>query len=179
MGIAKTQVGYTESQMNFELGNDGVRHGYTRYGAWYGVPYNNWSAIFVSFCLSYAGADEAIFPISSSAGTMAELWKTNGKYIPVGEYVPQSGDIVFFNDNTAGIIAEVFGSTFCVIRGDMENAVTSDTISLSEASIVGWGSVETAVIQDALQPDDLLDISNGPAVFIIEGQTNSRRAGPP
>ena len=175
VGIAKTQVGYTESQMNFELGNDGVRHGYTRYGAWYGVPYNNWSAIFVSFCLSYAGADEAVFPISSSAGTMAELWKTNGKYIPIGEYVPQSGDIVFFNDNTAGIIAEVFGSTFCVIRGDMENAVTSDTISLSEASIVGWGSVETAVIQDALQPDDLLDISNGPAVFIIEGQTNSQQ----
>ena len=45
VGIAKTQVGYTESRLNFEVNQDGIRHGYTRYGAWYGTPYNDWSAI--------------------------------------------------------------------------------------------------------------------------------------
>ena len=30
--IAKMQVGYTESEDNFEVGNDGIRKGYTRYG---------------------------------------------------------------------------------------------------------------------------------------------------
>ena len=48
VGIAKTQVGYTESQQNFQVDGQGHRHGYTRYGAWYGAPYNDWSAMFVS-----------------------------------------------------------------------------------------------------------------------------------
>ena len=59
--VAATQQGHGESQNNFEAvlndtGDAWVRHGYTRYGAWYGVPYaEEWSAMFVSFCLRYAG----------------------------------------------------------------------------------------------------------------------------
>lgn len=169
VGIAKNQVGYTESQLNFETSDDGVRHGYTRYGAWYGAPYNDWSAMFVSFCLNFAGANSTEFPNSSGATMMAELWKTHEKYIPAGDYVPQSGDIVFFNNNTVGIVTEILNTTFHVIRGDIQNSVTSDMMSLSDPSIVGWGSTETTAPQDELQTDDLLDISNGPAFFIIEG----------
>ena len=55
-GIAKTQAGYTESKRNFHVGSDGIRRGYNRYGAWYGTPYTDWSAIFVSYCLHYAGS---------------------------------------------------------------------------------------------------------------------------
>ena len=175
VGIAKTQVGYTESQLNFEASDDGVRRGYTRYGAWYGAPYKDWSAMFVSFCLSYAGANATEFPNSSGAAMMAELWKAQGKCIPVGDYVPQSGDIVFFNNNTAGIVTEVFNATFYVIRGDIQNAVTSDTMSLSDTSIIGWGITETPDPQDELPTNDLLDISNGPAFFIIEGEREQQR----
>ena len=73
VGIAKTQVGYAESALNFEADNDEVKHGYTRYGAWYGAPYNEWSAMFVSFCLYYAGADLNEYPINSGANTIAGL----------------------------------------------------------------------------------------------------------
>ena len=219
VGIAKTQVGYTESQLNFEVSNTGERKGYSRYGAWYGAPYQDWSAMFVSFCLHYADADPEAFPNSSGANAMAELWKDRGKYIPAGNYIPQSGDIAFFNNNTAGIVTEVYNATFYVIRGDQENAVSGDTMSLSDSSIVGWGSTEAPEIQEQLpanppeptieetepptqtiepstdttespaeevtapptettEPpsetteapmDDLLNISNGPAFFIIEG----------
>ena len=55
VGIAQTQVGNSESELNFEVDEDGNYHGYTRYGAWYGAPYSDWSAMFVSFCLHYAG----------------------------------------------------------------------------------------------------------------------------
>ena len=175
VGIAKTQVGYTESQLNFEASDDGVRHGYTRYGAWYGAPYNDWSAMFVSFCLNFAGADSTEFPNSSGAAMMAELWKTHGKYIPVGDYVPQSGDIVFFNNNTVGIVTEIFNTTFYVIRGDIQNTVTNGMLLLSDPSIVGWGTTETPASLDKLQTDDLLDISNGPVFFIIEGDKNQQR----
>ena len=75
VGIAKMQVGYTESIHNFEVGDDGIRRGYTRYGAWYGAPYSDWSAMFVSFCLHYAGADPEEFPGNIGANTMAEHWK--------------------------------------------------------------------------------------------------------
>ena len=174
VGIAKTQVGYTESQLNFEASDGGIRRGYTRYGAWFGAPYNDWSAMFVSFCLNYAGANPSEFPASSGASTMAKLWKTHGKYFPVGDYTPQSGDIVFFNNNTAGIVTEVFNTAFCVIRGDVQNTVTNDTMFLSDPFIVGWGSTDTSTMRDQLQTDDLLDISNGPAFFITEGDSNQQ-----
>ena len=199
VGIAKTQVGYTESQLNFELSDSGQRKGYSRYGAWYGAPYQDWSAMFVSFCLNYADADPGAFPSSSGAASMAELWKAQGKFVPLGEYVPQSGDLVFFNNNTVGIVAEVYNATFYVICGDLQDAVAGNTLSLSDASIVGWGSTETTSAPEVLpteatepptevtepsteateppteatepppSTEDLLDISNGPAFFILEG----------
>ena len=185
VGIAKTQVGYTESRLNFEVSDTGERKGYTRYGAWYGAPYNDWSAMFVSFCLNYAGADFKVFPNSSGGTAMAELWKTTGKFVPVGEYTPQSGDIVFFHDNTVGIVTEVYNATICVIRGDRENAVVSDVIPLGDPSIAGWGSTETSQTPEEVppaasdpSPDALLDITNGPAFYILEGheqQTPMRR----
>ena len=172
VGIAKTQVGYTESQQNFEIDDSGMRKGYTRYGAWYGAPYQDWSAMFISFCLHYANADSGEFPNSSGAASMRELWKVKGKYIPVGDYAPQSGDIVFFNNNTAGIVTEVYNGTFHAICGDLQNAVTDNLVSLSDATIVGWGSTETP----ELPATDLLDISNGPAFFIIEGEQAQQSA---
>lgn len=105
IGIAKTQVGYSESTLNFEADKNGTQHGYTRYGAWYGAPYNEWSAMFVSFCLHYAGADLSEYPINSGAKTMAGLWDAQGRYAQAGAYFPAAGDLVFFEDNTVGIVA--------------------------------------------------------------------------
>ena len=178
VGIAKTQVGYAESQLNFEVSTTGERKGYTRYGAWYGAPYNDWSAMFVSFCLNYAGADPNEFPNSSGASSMARLWEAQGKYIHVGDYIPQSGDLVFFDNNTVGIVTEVYNATFGLIQGDQQNAVVSNTMPINDESIVGWGCTqeveptdETKPPTDKLSPtnDELLDISNGPAFFVFEG----------
>ena len=176
VGIAKTQVGYTESQRNFEAGGDGVRRGYTRYGAWYGAAYNDWSAMFISFCLNYAGADLAEYPISSGAASMMELWKKQGRFAAAGEYTPQIGDIVFFNNNTAGIVAEVYNATFYVIRGDIENAVRAGVVFLGDTSIAGWGITgdKTEKPPDAaIRGDNVLDIADGPEVHIYEGGSAS------
>ena len=179
VGVAKTQVGYEESKRNYEANKDGTRRGYTRYGAWYGAPYNDWSAMFVSFCLNYAGADATEFPMSSGATTMAELWNKQERFISVGQYVPQSGDIVFFNNNTAGIVAEVYNATFYVIRGDMKNTVRAGTMSLEDASITGWGSLgkQADIPQKPLSPDvagqDFLTTLGGPMVHIFEGTTTT------
>ena len=177
VGIAKTQVGYSESTLNFEVGSDGIRRGYTRYGAWYGAPYNDWSAIFVSFCLHYAGADPNEFPGNTGAASMAKLWKNREKYIDTGQYAPVSGDLVFFTDNTVGIVAEVFNASFYAIRGDVDNAVQGTLLTLTDPTIVGWGITETTKQDDGAPPDtgqtesDPLDISNGPVFNIyINGE---------
>lgn len=139
VGIAKTQVGYSESTRNFEIGSDGVRRGYTRYGAWYGTPYRDWSAAFVSFCLNYAGADPNQIPGNIGANTMAALWKNQGRFAPPGEYVPSAGDLVFLKNNTVAIVSEVHSTTFYLIRGDVDNAVGTASLLLNDPSIAGWG----------------------------------------
>ena len=174
VGIAQTQVGYSESEKNFEVGNDGVRRGYTRYGEWYGSPYGDWSAMFVSFCLNYAGADPSEFPPNIGAASMAELWKNNGRFIALGSYDPVSGDLVFFDDNTVGIVVKVYSAMFYCITGDDGNFVTATPRSLADESIVGWGVVGDVPEPTApeLTEEQLLDISNGPALYIIEGRAS-------
>ena len=158
VGIAKTQVGYTESVFNFYAEEGGLRHGYTRYGQWYGAPYNDWSAMFVSFCLNYAKADMEKYPASSGADTMAGQWKELGRYATAGERNPVSGDLVFFTDNTVGVVAEVQHTTIHVIAGDVDNAVCTRAIPLTDPSIEGWGIIYTtsellSALEDQNQPD--------------------------
>lgn len=182
VGIAQTQVGYSESELNFEVGADGVRRGYTRYGAWYGTPYRDWSAAFVSFCLNYAGADPAEHPVNIGAETMAEQWNRLSKFAPAGTYTPVPGDLVFFTDNTAGIVATVQNATIYVIRGDVDDAVMGSAISMEDPMISGWGVTEGTAPDRNIQyetPDEEgntditdiqnVDLSNGPVVVISAG----------
>ena len=190
-GIARTQVGYCESTLNFQVGDDGIRRGYTRYGAWYGAPYADWSAAFVSFCLHYAGADPTETPGNTGAASMAEIWKTLGRFAPPDEYDPSAGDLVFFANNTVGIVTEIQNATCYVICGDVDNAVVTQTVALSDESIIGWGITGNAAQEDAqakeethpeeqvsstpvISDEELLDISNGPAIFIIEGDNRQQ-----
>lgn len=172
VGIAKTQVGYTESKQNFQLGSDGIKRGYNRYGAWYGTPYSDWSAHFVSFCLHYAGADMKKTPANIGANSMAKSWQSLGKYASANEYTPLAGDLVFFKNNTVGIVTEVYKASFYFIQGDLDGAVQGNVIPLTDSSIAGWGiTVGTKQNGKIPQNEELLDISNGPAVFIFEGES--------
>ena len=54
---------------------------------------------------------------------MAEQWKRLGKYEPFSQYIPVSGDLVFFKNNTVGIVAEVHSASIYVICGDVDDSV--------------------------------------------------------
>ncbi len=104
--VAASQLGYTESSANF-LFEDGRRKGYTRYGAMQGIPYGDWCAMYLQFCLHYAGVDRQLFPSSPSC----QMWvnkvsEMNNFFLP-GEYVPAVGDIVFFDFNHEGVTHHV------------------------------------------------------------------------
>ena len=91
--VAQSQLGYGESQRNFEVDRYGVRRGITRYGQWYGNPYGDWSAMFVSFCLHYADVDD--LPANAGPESMRLEWEEEDLYRSWEEHEPRIGDVVF------------------------------------------------------------------------------------
>lgn len=60
---AKKQIDYKESTDNYIVAEDGSYKGYTRYGQFAGDVYADGDAIFVNFCMHYAGLEAAnLFP---------------------------------------------------------------------------------------------------------------------
>ncbi|MCD8395654.1 MAG: hypothetical protein LUD12_00455 [Lachnospiraceae bacterium] len=159
VAVAKSQVGYAESTANFKLADDGeTTQGYTRYGAWAGNEYGDWDAMFVSFCLSYAGVPQTEFPEATGAYAWSVTLNNMGLYEDASDYEVQSGDLVFFDaDNDGkidrvGIVVTVNESNarLTVIEGDYAanegdtDAVCSTEYSVSDQKIVGYGTVSAA-----------------------------------
>ncbi len=134
--VARSQLGYSESERNWRLNDDSTRSGYTRYGDWYGNPYGDWSAMFVSFCLHYAGLEEDSL-LASGANTMRILWSDAG--LAVSSDSAEPGDLVFFADNTVGILSSVGGGWFDVIKGDEYDSVA--LVSVSAADVEAFASL--------------------------------------
>ena len=164
LAIAETQLGYTESTKNFIIDEeDGTtQKGYTRYGAWYGSPYSDWCAMYVSFCLRYAGVPEEKYPISAGCVSWIETLSQEpyNLYRPArfvnadGDeetYVPTVGDLIFFSydqngiSDHVGIVAELIPATestpaqIKTIEGNISNRVRYETYELESPVILGYG----------------------------------------
>lgn len=127
IAVAMTQVGYEESDNNFEYDSDGNKNGYTRYGEWYGNPYGKWNTMFVSFCLHYSNINNGSELKSAGAESLRLAWENRYVYSAADNYSPQRGDIVFIDsdaDNSAdtvGIIIAPSQTKLTVIMGDSNN----------------------------------------------------------
>lgn len=96
VAVARSQLGYEESILNFEVDKQGIRRGITRYGQWYGNPYGDWSAMFTSFCLYYAGVED--LPANAGPESMRLEWDAAECYKAAEEYAPQIGNLVFLHN---------------------------------------------------------------------------------
>lgn len=105
--VGDSQVGYHESTKNFIYDENGVQKGYSRYGQWYGDLYGDWCAMYVSFCLSYAGIPEEVIPPTAGCqywvGALTEL----ERFVPRAEAQPKPGDLIFFDKNEDGLSEHV------------------------------------------------------------------------
>lgn len=143
IAVAMTQVGYEESQQNFELDSDGNKNGYTRYGEWYGNPYGKWNTMFVSFCLHYSNINNVDELKASGAEAMILAWQGKGVYSSIDEHIPQRGDIVFLDSNsdkasdTVGIVLTVDEDGVVAVFGDSNGSV--EVLNVDADSIVGYG----------------------------------------
>ncbi|MBE6727186.1 MAG: hypothetical protein E7562_00895 [Ruminococcaceae bacterium] len=144
--LAKSQLGCKESEINFQVSADGIRRGITRYGQWYGNPYGDWSAMFASFCLYYAGVEDV--PKNAGPQSMLLKWDEQGIYKSADEYSPKIGNLIFLNKNSetdsCNSVAIIIGNandTITVIEGDVDNEVKEVTYAINSTEILGYGLV--------------------------------------
>ena len=146
--VASSQIGYAESTRNFIYDEEGNQQGYTRYGAWYGAPYAEWCAMFVSFCLNYAGIPRSAVPYNASCPRWVTALSGRGMYASASSgYVPKSGDIIFFEEDRdgsadhVGIVESLTDTTITVIEGNCNKRVMRKTYSRYDWRIYGYGKL--------------------------------------
>lgn len=159
IAVARSQLDYRESTLNFQVDANGIRRGITRYGQWYGNPYGDWSAMFVSFCLHYGGVED--IPANAGPEAMRLEWEEAGLYKSADETQPQAGNILFLHKtddssvaaemessfaaergaNAVAVITGVEGDTVTVIEGNLDNAVAEITYSVHDLALIGYGLV--------------------------------------
>ena len=149
LAVAESQFGYQESARNFEVTENDKRKGYTRYGQWYGDPYGDWCAMYVSFCLHYAGIPEEVVPYHSNCPNWLRSMEELGLYRSAAEHIPVPGDIVFFGESKeivphVGIVKEVTEEQIITIEGNTSNRVDSNNYlrTAEDSPILGYGSIE-------------------------------------
>ncbi len=148
--VAQSQLGYMESTLNFQVDAQGVRRGITRYGQWYGNPYGDWSAMFASFCLHYAGAED--LPANAGPEAMRLEWEAAGLYQAGSADPPRPGDLIFLakgdgasqSANAVAVVIEVDETGITAIEGDLNDAVAEIRYEANDPAILGYGLVPSA-----------------------------------
>lgn len=163
--VAKSQLGYVENFNNAVTAEDGkTLLGYTRYGHWYGYPYGDWCAMFISWCMNYAGIPREAVPYASGVETWIQTLRERALVEDVTFYDPKPGDIVFIADNgvrpnhaaivssytpadddtdsnTVVLDAATVG-VLEVIQGNKDDMVKTVEISLPSSTVVGYVSMD-------------------------------------
>ncbi len=177
VAVAASQIGYQESTKNYLVreAEDGTEEtvGYSRYGAWYGDPYGDWCAMFISFCLRYADADT--FPLDCNCQAWRMRFQADQVWMDPASYIPQSGDLIFFDrngDNVSdhvGIVERyeeketeadgrtVIERTVHTIEGNTSNLVARREYDPGDTGILGYGSMDAAV--EKYRPAEALELT--------------------
>lgn len=118
VGVARTQLGYTEG-----YNND------TKYGDWYGLPNQPWCAMFVSWCANQAGISTSIMPKISY---VPNYFNNSAFTIKYSDYTPQPGDLFITKSKShVGLVWYTEGSYFYTLEGNSSDCVCSHKYSIS------------------------------------------------
>lgn len=138
LSVAKTQLGYEQSEKNFEIDPaDGVTlRYYSRYGQSYGNPYGEWDVMFLSYCLKYAGIPQSAIPQEASVLALRSAMNGMDWLLDKDGSAAQIGDIVIYNknvtrtvavDSSAAGVEDNLDDLFGVDAADMNIAEPEDT----------------------------------------------------
>lgn len=146
--IARLQLGYQESTKNYIVDENGIIRGYTRYGAWYGTPYAEWTETFIRFCLHYAELPAEQIPMPTREKTWSEVL-TDAKMYHTEDYAPVPGDLMFMavgeteeKEVRIGIVLDLSDDGYATaIFGDVDGQVTTGTYHLTDPEITGFAQL--------------------------------------
>lgn len=149
----------------------------------YPVTYKDpWCAATVSAGAIEAGLTDIIFRECSCA-RMIELFKQHGRWMERDDYVPQPGDIIFYDwgdsgkgdctgaPDHVGVVERVAGGMITVIEGNYKNAVGRRYITVNSRYIRGYGLPDYASMSDSPPPT----VSPEPHTVDMTPQTNGGR----
>lgn len=169
LSVAKTQLGYEQSEKNFEIDPaDGVTlRYYSRYGQSYGNPYGEWDVMFLSYCLKYAGIPQSAIPQEASVlalrSSMSDMdWLLDGE----DGSAANVGDIVIYNkyvtrtvavDSSADSAADGLDDQFSM-DAEGENGAELETSGAS--ALDAAPAAEDAPAADSVITPDLPDTAN-------------------
>ena len=149
IAVAQTQIGYMEGSL---AGTTQGNNDCTKYGEWYGLNYNPWCAMFVSWCANQAGIPTSVIPKHASCDVGMTWFINNGRWQYAayygGNYTPQPGDIVYFGvklssgfDSThVGIIYKSDSKNIYVLEGNSSAKVQTVSYSLGSSYVLGYGT---------------------------------------
>lgn len=166
VSVAKTQLGYEQSEKNFEIDPaDGVTlRYYSRYGQSYGNPYGEWDVMFLSYCLKYAGIPQSAIPQEASVlalrSSMSDMdWLLDGEDGSAADV----GDIVIYNkyvtrtvavDSSADGAADGLDDLFSM------DAEGENGVELEESGAAALDTAPAAEDTTTLDTPDLPDTAN-------------------
>lgn len=169
VSVAKTQLGYKQSEKNFEIDPaDGVTlRYYSRYGQSYGNPYGEWDVMFLSYCLKYAGIPQSAIPQEASVlalrSSMSDMdWLLDGE----DGSAANVGDVVIYNkyvtrtvavDSSADGAADDLDDQFSM---DAEGENGAELEESGAAALDTAPAAEDAPAADSVITPDLPDTAN-------------------
>ena len=127
LSVAKTQLGYEQSEKNFEIDPaDGVTlRYYSRYGQSYGNPYGEWDVMFLSYCLKYAGISQSAIPQEASVLSLRSAMSGMNWLLEENGSAVQPGDIVIYNKYVTRTVA--VDSSADGVDPDLDDLFSVDT----------------------------------------------------
>lgn len=144
--IAENELGYLETTYD-----DGSF--YSKYGDWYGYPNGAWCAMFVSWCADKANISTNVIPKFASCSAGKRWFENKGLWRNKGEYQPNSGDLIFFNNcSHVGIVKKFDDDMIYTIEGNAadENGnnygVRERQYAISSSKITGYGIPDTEIL---------------------------------
>lgn len=139
LSVAKTQLGYEQSEKNFEIDPaDGVTlHYYSRYGQSYGNPYGEWDVMFLSYCLKYAGIPQSAIPQEASVLALRSSMSGMDWLLEEDGSAAQPGDIVIYNKYVTRTVA--VDSSADSAEPDLDDLFSVDTEFENSADLEGSG----------------------------------------
>ncbi len=163
VGVAQTQIGYTEGSLEGNVYNKADN--FQKYGVWYdeaveniGASYAAWDTTFVAWCAKQAGIGSSVIPYVSYTPYSVSRFKKCGLFQDAisrgGNYTPKAGDLVYFSTANStiasrmGIVTKVDDTMLYTIEGNTHGhsglmtdcAVHERQYSLSYANLLGYAT---------------------------------------